>query len=157
MSRITRRLKKRFMAIEDDIALFARPDIESVGAAALQVLAIGAEQRDYGFGEKLFQQGEPADSGFIVRRGAFRIASDDGQEAVAGENVLIGELALVVAMARPATAVALEPSSVLRISRSLFQRVLESHPEAARRLRDDFAARSNAALGAMTRVGATLR
>jgi CRP-like cAMP-binding protein len=76
---------------------------------------------------------------------------------VAGENVLIGELALVVAMARPATAVALEPSSVLRISRSLFQRVLESHPEAARRLRDDFAARSNAALGAMTRVGATLR
>ena len=30
-------------------------------------------------------------------------------------------------------------------------------PEAARRLRDDFAARSNAALGAMTRVGATLR
>jgi CRP-like cAMP-binding protein len=95
----------------------------------LQVLAIGAEQRDYGFGEKLFQQGEPADPGFIVRRGAFRIASDDGQEAVAGENVLIGELALVVAMARPATAVALEPSSVLRISRSLFQRVLESHPK----------------------------
>ena len=70
---------------------------------------------------------------------------------------VIGELALVVAMPRPATAVALEPSSVLRISRSLFQRVLESHPEAALRLRDDFAARSNAALGAMTRVGATLR
>jgi CRP-like cAMP-binding protein len=146
------------MAIEDDIALFARvPTLSLLGAAALQVLAIGAEQRDYGFGEKLFVQGEPADSGFIVRHGAFRVASDDGQEAVAGENVLIGELALVVAMARPATAVALEKSSVLRISRSLFQRVLESHPEAAQRLRDDFAARSNAAIGAMTRVSATLR
>lgn len=146
------------MAIEDDIALFSRvPTLNLLGAAALQVLAIGAEQRDYGFGERLFEQGDPADSGFIVRHGAFRVASDDGHEAIAGQNVLIGELALVVAMARPATATALEPSSVLRISRSLFQRVLESHPEAARRLRDDFAARTNAAAGAMVRATETLR
>lgn len=146
------------MAIEDDIALFSRvPTLNLLGAAALQVLAIGAEQRDYGFGERLFEQGDPADSGFIVRHGAFRVASDDGHEAIAGQNVLIGELALVVSMARPATATALEPSSVLRISRSLFQRVLESHPEAARRLRDDFAARTNAAAGAMVRATETLR
>ena len=146
------------MAIEDDIALFARvPTLNLLGAAALQVLAIGAEQREYGFGERLFEQGDPADSGFIVRHGAFRVASDDGHEAVAGQNVLIGELALVVPMARPATATALEQSSVLRISRSLFQRVLESHPEAARRLRDDFAARTNAAARAMVRATETLR
>ena len=146
------------MAIEDDIALISRvPTLNLLGAAALQVLAIGAEQRDYGFGERLFEQGDPADSGFIVRHGAFRVASDDGHEAIAGQNVLIGELALVVPMARPATATALEPSSVLRISRSLFQRVLESHPEAARRLRDDFAARTNAAAGAMVRATETLR
>ncbi len=146
------------MAIEDDIALFSRvPTLNLLGAAALQVLAIGAEQRDYGFGERLFEEGDPADSGFIVRHGAFRVASDDGHEAIAGQNVLIGELALVVPMARPATATALEPSSVLRISRSLFQRVLESHPEAARRLRDDFAARTNAAAGAMVRATETLR
>lgn len=146
------------MAIEDDIALFSRvPTLNLLGGAAMQVLAIGSEQRDYRFGEKLFEQGEPADAGFIVQRGAFRIASDDGSEAVAGQNTLIGELALVVAMARPATAVALEPSSVLRISRSLFQRVLESHPEAARKLRDDLAARSNDAAKAISRVSATLR
>ena len=43
------------MAIEDDIALFSRvPTLNLLGAAALQVLAIGAEQRDYGFGERLF-------------------------------------------------------------------------------------------------------
>lgn len=146
------------MAIEDDIALFSRvPTLNLLGAAALQVLAIGAEQREYGFGERLFEEGDPADSGFIVRHGAFRVASDEGHEAIAGQNVLIGELALVVPMARPATATALEPSSVLRISRSLFQRVLESHPEAARRLRDDFAARTNAAAGAMVRATETLR
>jgi len=146
------------MAIEDDIALFSRvPTLNLLGAAAMQVLAIGAEQREYGFGERLFVQGEPADSGFIVRRGAFRVASNDGSEAVASQNALIGELALVVAMERPATATALEQSSVLRISRSLFQRVLESHPEAALRLRDELASRSNAAAGAISRVSATLR
>lgn len=146
------------MAIEDDIALFSRvPTLNLLGAAAMQVLAIGAEQRDLGLGEILFRQGEPADAGFIVKRGAFRVASDDGGEAVAGQNALIGELALVVAMARPATAISLEQSSVLRISRSLFQRVLESHPEAAQRLRDDLAARSNDAVRAMSRVSATLR
>ena len=146
------------MAIEDDIALFARvPTLNLLGPAALQVLAIGSEQRDYGFGEKLFQQGEPADAGFIVRRGAFRVASDDGSETVAGPSALIGELALIVTMTRPSTATALEPSSVLRISRSLFQRVLESHPEAALRLRDEFAARSNAASTAMIRAAGTLR
>jgi CRP-like cAMP-binding protein len=146
------------MAIEDDIALFARvPTLNLLGMAALQVLAIGAEQRDYGFGERLFEEGEAADSGYIVRHGAFRVASSDGTETVAGRDALIGELALMAPIKRPATATALEPSSVLRISRSLFQRVLESHPEAARRLRDEVAARSNAAAAAIAQVSATLR
>ena len=146
------------MAIEDDIALFSRvPTLSLLGPAAMQVLAIGSEQRDYKFGEKLFAQGEPADAGFIVRGGAFRVAAEDGLEAVAGPDALIGELALMVAMARPATATALEQSSVLRVSRSLFQRVLESHPDAALRLRDDLAARSNDAAKAIARVSATLR
>jgi len=146
------------MAIEDDIALFTRvPTFNLLGMSALQVLAIGAEQRDYKLGERLFEQGDAADSGFIVRQGTFRVSSDDGSETIAGPNILIGELALVVPMARPATATAIEPSSALRISRSLFQRVLESHPEAARRLRDDFAARSDAATTAMARVSANLR
>jgi CRP-like cAMP-binding protein len=46
-------------------------------------------------------------------------------------------------MKRPSTAVALEDSSAIRIARSLFQRVLESDPEAARRLRDEFASRTS--------------
>ncbi|HEX7789270.1 MAG TPA: cyclic nucleotide-binding domain-containing protein [Afipia sp.] len=146
------------MAIEDDIALFTRvPTLSLLGMAALQVLAIGAEQREYAFGEKLFVEGDVADSGYIVRSGAFRVASGGGHEAVAGQDALIGELALMVPMARPSTAIALEQSSVLRISRSLFQRVLESHPDAARRLRDDLAARTNAASSAIARISAALK
>jgi len=48
-----------------------------------------------------------------------------------------------VAMRRPANATALEYCSVIRIARSLFQRVLESDPAAAVRLRDEFATRSS--------------
>jgi exodeoxyribonuclease-3 len=56
---------------------------------------------------------------------------------------LLGEIALFVDTIRPATATAREPSNVLRISRSLFLKMLEGYPDAARRLRDSFAARTD--------------
>jgi CRP-like cAMP-binding protein len=125
------------MSIEDDVALLERvPTLRLLGDTALRMLAIGSEQRDFAGGAILFKAGDDADAGFIVQRGAFRIADEGGAELVAGPGALIGELALVVAMKRPSTATAVEYSSVIRVARSLFQRVLESDPAAARRLRD---------------------
>lgn len=145
------------MSIEDDIALLARvPALNLLGMSALQVLAIGAEQRDYGYGDVLFHQNDIADAGYVVRRGSFRVAAEGGPEAVVGIGELIGELALIVDMRRPATATALEHSTVVRVSRTLYQRVLESHPEAARRIRDDLAARTNAAATAIARLTSKL-
>jgi CRP-like cAMP-binding protein len=146
------------MSIEDDVALLARvPMLKLLGMAALQVLAIGAEHRDYAVGEKLFRFGDIADGGFVVRRGSFRVSADGVQrEAIAGPGTLIGELALLVEMRRPATATSLEYSTAVRLSRSLFQRVLESHPEAARRVRDDLAARTNDAASAIANLTAKL-
>ena len=132
------------MSIEDDVALLVRvPTMRLLGNAALRTLAIGSEQRDFDRAKVLFNVGDEADAGFVVQRGAFRISDGGGAELVAGPGTLIGELALVVAMPRPSTAVALEHSSVIRIARSLFQRVLESDPAAARRLRDEFANRTS--------------
>jgi len=48
-----------------------------------------------------------------------------------------------VAMKRPSSAIAIENSTVIRVARSLFQRVLESDPAAALRLRDEFVARTS--------------
>ena len=73
-----------------------------------------------------------------------------------GPGSLIGELALIVAMKRPSNAIALERSSVIRVSRSLFQRVLESDPAAARRLRDEMAARTSQLASDMLMAGAKL-
>jgi CRP-like cAMP-binding protein len=78
-----------------------------------------------------------------VQRGSFVIDDGAGAEMTAGPGALLGELALVVTMRRPSSATALEYSTVIRITRGLFQRVLESDPAAARRLRDEFATRTS--------------
>jgi len=132
------------MSIEDDIALLERvPTLRLLGTAALRMLAIGSEQRNFTRGDVLFKAGDDADAGFIVQHGTFRIEDGAGAKIVAGPGALIGELALIAAMRRPSTATSLEHSSVIRIARSLFQRVLENDPAAARRLRDEFANRTS--------------
>jgi CRP-like cAMP-binding protein len=132
------------MSIEDDLALLERvPTLRVLGTTALRMLAIGSEQRGFARDAALFHAGEEADAGFIVQRGAFRIEDGGHAAVVAGPGALIGELALITAMQRPSSAVALEDSSVIRIARSLFQRVLESDPAAARRLRDELAKRTS--------------
>jgi len=145
------------MSIEDDVALLERvPTLRLLGTAALRMLAIGSEQRNVASGDLLFGAGDDADAGFVVQRGAFRIDDGAGAEMVAGPGALIGELALIVAMRRPSTATALEHSSVIRVARSLFQRVLESDPAAARRLRDEFANRSSQIASDILMAGAKL-
>src|ERR1700746_155949 len=125
------------MSIDDDVVLLDRvPTLHLLGTASLRMLAIGSEQRDVPRGDLLFREGDDADSGFVVQRGAFRIDNGSGAEVVAGPGTLIGELALVVPMQRPSNALALEYSTVIRIARSLFQRVLESDPAAARGARE---------------------
>jgi CRP-like cAMP-binding protein len=145
------------MSIEDDVALLERvPTLRLLGTAALRMLAIGSEQRDVARGDLLFSEGDDADAGFIVQRGAFRIEDGGGAEILVGPGALIGELALVVAMQRPSTATAVEHSSVIRIARSLFQRVLESDPAAARQLRDEFASRTSQIASDILMAGAKL-
>ncbi|QOZ30487.1 Crp/Fnr family transcriptional regulator [Bradyrhizobium sp. CCBAU 53421] len=131
------------MSIDDDVALLERvPTMRLLGESSLRMLAIGSEQRDFNAGEVLFKVGDAADAGYVVQRGTFRV-EEGGAEIIAGPGALIGELALIVAMKRPSTATALERGSVIRVARSLFQRVLESDPAAARRLRDELALRTS--------------
>jgi CRP-like cAMP-binding protein len=145
------------MSIEDDVLLLERvPTLRLLGGEALRMLAIGSEQRHIARGDYLFNQGDDADSGFVVERGALRIEDGTGAETIAGPGALIGELALLVAMKRPSSAVALEPSTVIRIARSLFRRVLESDPAAARRLRDEFASRTSQIASDILMAGAKL-
>ena len=68
------------------------------------------------------------------------------EPTVVEEGALIGESALIVETHRPASAIAIQPCTLFKISRGVFMRMLESDVEAARSLRDMITRRLNAAL-----------
>jgi CRP-like cAMP-binding protein len=146
------------MTIEDDIAFFEQvPTLGVLGRQALRILAIGAESRYLHEGDVLFSAGEAADGAFVVQEGSFNLLPEGGGlGARMGVGALLGELALVIDTRRLATAVALEPSTVVRISRSLFLKMLEGYPDAARRLREHLAQQADESAQAMISVRGAL-
>jgi CRP-like cAMP-binding protein len=141
------------VSIEDDIAFMERvPTLRLLGRTALRILAIGAESRYLHHGETLFQMNEAADGGYVVQQGSFDVRGDSGAQMVAGPGTLLGEHALIASTQRPATATAREPSTVIRISRSLFLKMLDGYPEAAMKLRDLMEARAGQALRDLANV-----
>jgi CRP-like cAMP-binding protein len=141
------------MTIEDDIAFFERvPTLGLLGRDALRILAIGAESRYVHGGEVLFGAGDEADAGFVIQEGSFSLSAGSDDELVVGRGTLIGELALITETKRPATATALEPSTVLRIPRGLFLKMLDGFPSAAEKLRDILASRSDQSTAAIYAV-----
>jgi CRP-like cAMP-binding protein len=134
------------MTIEDDIVFLEKvPTLGVLGRAALRILAIGAESRYVHEGEALFNAGDTADAGYVIQEGSFSLSGDKaaGGGVVLGAGSLLGELALLTETKRPVTATAREPSTVIRISRSLFLKMLEGYPDAAHRMRDAMAARAD--------------
>jgi CRP-like cAMP-binding protein len=148
------------LSIEDDIAFLERvPTLRLLGRTALRILAIGAESRYVHDGEALFRAGDSADSGYVVQEGTFELrpaAPITAPAVIAGQGTLLGELALLVETSRPATAIAREPSTVIRISRSLFLKMLEGYPDAAQTLRDQIAARTEQSMKEMVDIRAIL-
>ena len=136
------------MGLEDDIAFLERvPTFSMLGKPALRILAIGAETRRLPSGAVLFYAGEPADGGYVVLAGSLLLdpgTSSDGKEDIVGRGALIGEMALLTDIVCPATATANEPTVVIRISRSLFLKMLDGYPAAAKKLRDIMAQRLDA-------------
>ncbi len=97
-------------------------------------------------GRKLFRQGDPASSLYLVTSGCLSVMMRhaDGRETQvaqvhAGETV--GEMALISGEPRSATVVAMRDSSLLRISRESFEGLIRRHPDAMFHLSKQLAAR----------------
>jgi CRP-like cAMP-binding protein len=148
------------MAIEDDIAFLENlPTFRLLGRPALRTLSIGAENIYVHTGETLFRKGDAADGALVIQEGSFRVNADPentAKDEVVGPGALFGELALLTDSIRPVTVTAREPSNVIRISRNLFLRMLETYPDAARRLRDVIAKRADQSAREMTNARAKL-
>lgn len=134
------------MGIDDDIAFLKRvPMLAQLGRSALRILAIGAESYSVNEGETLFAPGQSADCAYVIQHGSFVVKPEaaNGIESIAEPASLLGESALLIETPRRATATAREDSIVLRISRAMFLKMLETDPEAAQRLRTLFASRAD--------------
>ncbi|MDB5643474.1 MAG: cyclic nucleotide-binding protein [Hyphomicrobiales bacterium] len=133
------------MALEDDIRDMARlPLFQEMEPDALRLLAFSAETKILRKGDILFRKGDVSDSGYLVLSGSFQIDGPprrDSAEFVISNYSLIGEMALLTATERPATVTAREPSTVLKVTRAVFHRVLKEHPKSAIRVRASLEAR----------------
>ena len=128
------------MSLDDDIAFFEQvPTFAVLGKSALRILAMGAETRQLPSGAVLFYAGELADGGYVVQEGSLLLEPSsplEGEQFTAGPGTLVGERALLSDTVCASTAIAKEPTVVIRISRSLFRKMLEGYPAAAQKLRE---------------------
>lgn len=126
------------MSLEDDLRqLSSIPLFAALEHEARRLLAFSAETRILNAGEALFRKGERSDCGYFLLSGLMEIepADSHGDRKLIRPPVLIGEIAMLLETERPATIVASEPTTLLKITRSLFQRVLREHPRSASQTR----------------------
>ena len=134
------------MSVEQDIAILEQvPMLRVLGRGVLRMIALAAETREVHTGEMLFAPNEKPDCAFVVQDGMFALSIDpeNSQRVIeAGPGTMLGEFALLTEAARPLSAIAQQPSTVMRISRSLFMKILDNDADASVRLRDYVARRS---------------
>ena len=134
------------MSIDDDIAVLEQvPMLKALGRSALRLIALGAETRDLKDGEMLFRPGERIDGAYVIQAGRFALSADPaqpGKPLEAGPGTMLGEFALISDHVKPLCATAQGDCVVIRISRSMFLKILQDDAGAAIRLRDFVAHRA---------------
>jgi len=110
--------------------------LEPLGREELSALAAHATWKKLGKDETLFEAGDPARGLLVVASGSIKITklSESGREQVLtieGPGMSVAEVALFDGAPYPASAVALEETTVLVIPRNDFFALLRKHPSIA--------------------------
>jgi CRP/FNR family cyclic AMP-dependent transcriptional regulator len=111
-----------------------RATVDPYVAKLLEKITVGKRELSFRKGEKIFSQGDHADSIYFIQTGRIKIAvvSAAGKEAVLampGPHEFFGEGALVNQPLRISTAKTLEPSIVFRIEKQAMLRSLHEQLE----------------------------
>jgi CRP-like cAMP-binding protein len=130
------------MSLESDVRRLSgtRP-FNMLPREALQLLAFSCERRQLKAGQTLFAAGEPAEGAYFLLHGEI-VLSADGEERRVAAGALIGETALIVDVMRGAGARASVDSTLLRISRDTFRRVLGEFPASAVKVHSSISVRT---------------
>jgi CRP-like cAMP-binding protein len=114
------------------------PLFQSLNEGERQLLAPVCRVRVYERGEAVFEEGEPATDLCFVLIGQVKIVkAAPGRDVILGlfgPGEPVGAVAVFEGKRYPASAIALEPSSVLRVPEREFFATIDAHPEMTRRL-----------------------
>lgn len=108
--------------------------LEALGSEALELLSRSSRFRLYAAGERVFRQGDPGNSFYIIRKGRVQVGVRDTQ----GETILdfemtagnyFGEMALLTGEPRSATVSAVVDTELLTLSKEGLREVLVANPE----------------------------
>ena len=102
------------------------PGADLAGIASL------ADVVHYEKGEVVFEQGDEGDAFYVVVNGFVRISRGQTELARLGPREGFGEMAILDRDTRSATATAAEATTLLRLDRDSFDRVVEQNPVVAR-------------------------
>ena len=102
------------------------PGSDLAGVASL------ADVRHVEANEVVFEQGDEGDAFYVVVQGAIRISRGSTVFATLGPREGFGEMAILDRETRSATATAVEDTTLLRLDRDSFDRVVEANPVVAR-------------------------
>ncbi len=132
------------MSLDSDVRrLAATRPFNVLPREAVQLLAFSCEKRRLKAEIPLFSFGDPADSAYFVLEGEILLVANSDERRV-GPGVLIGETALLADTQRGADARASCDSTVLKIPRETFWRILTEFPDAAARVQAGAATRVRA-------------
>jgi CRP-like cAMP-binding protein len=117
-----------------------------MGECDLNQIAQITVERHFPAGEVIIEENTPADRFYLISQGKVRITKrfEDGEEVELGLQSggdFFGEIAILDAGPRSATVRALEPTTVLEISRQDFQVLLIQAPELAYAIMKELSAR----------------
>lgn len=104
----------------------------------LEAFGAGAEWVSLRGGDWLFRAGDPGDSAYLVISGRLRVVAGEGVEErvlnEVGGGETVGEMSLLTDDVRSAGVYALRDSQLVRLTRDVFYRLTDRHPEALRRI-----------------------
>ena len=124
------------MALDDDIRLFEQvPVFRLLEPDALRLLAFSAETKLLRTGDVLCAAPARLEGGYLVLKGSLAIF--DTRDAL-GEPLkvvyspgLVGELAMIADTEAAGSIISREPTTLLRVSRAVFHRILSEYPRSA--------------------------
>ena len=124
------------MALDDDIRLFEQvPVFRLLEPDALRLLAFSAETKLLRTGDVLCAAPARLEGGYLVLKGSLAIF--DTRDALGEPSKvvyspgLVGELAMIADTEAAGSIISREPTTLLRISRAVFHRVLSEYPRSA--------------------------